>query len=75
MTENYKEIVYYILQDKYLNKFCEKEKLDKNIIDSTLFPKDWFIAYSIDDKIEMISRAIKDNIKLIDIVEDYNMLK
>lgn len=70
MPEDYKEIAYYILQDKYLKMFSEKESLDKNIFDCTIFPNDWFIAYSLDEKIELISRAIRDNIKLIDIVED-----
>lgn len=66
-----KEIAYLILQSKYLKMLGYDNSSEEEILKNSLklFPSDWF-NYDIDKKIELIAKAINNNVNLNSIVED-----
>lgn len=61
-----KLVAYYIMQHKYLETLglgdlSEDEILEKH---SDIFPTDWFSLYELDDRINIISVALKKNVNL-----------
>ena len=64
MNNDVKELAYFVLQDEYLKRknIENSEENLKQII--SIFPSNWFIKYSLDTRIKIISIALKNNIDL-----------
>lgn len=64
MNGDVKEIAYYILQNEYFKR--RNIEIDENNLlkIAKFFPKDWFILYSLEDRIEIISEALKNNVDI-----------
>lgn len=65
-----KKIAYLILQYKYYKSMGCENLSEEEILRKypELFPEMWELMYSTDQKIEYISKAIKENKSLVDIV-------
>lgn len=76
-NEEYKQIAYLILQNKYLQLMGISNESELNILSKSnqFFPNDWTIKYGIDKRINMLSKAIKENKNLIEIEEETILYK
>lgn len=69
MNNEVNEIAYNILQNEYLKRknISSNEENLKNIIKE--FPEDWFLIYSIEERIRIMSIALKNNIDLEEAID------
>lgn len=67
---NNEELVYYILQYKYLQAQGVNDKNVDEIIDKTdkIFPDDWFINYNYTTRNKLLSTAITNNLSLDEVL-------
>lgn len=75
MDNTVNEIAYNILQNEYLKRknISTSEDNIKNII--LAFPEDWFLKYSIEKRIKIISFALKNNLEIQEIIDSKNYNK
>ena len=69
MENNVNEVSYALLQNEYFKrKNIDVSKGNLNDL-IKFFPEDWFLNYSLEDRINIISTALKNNIDLNDAIE------
>lgn len=72
MDNNVQEIAYNLLQYEYLKRkkvFISESNLKKIF---EYFPEDWHIRYSLDDRIKIISLALKNNVDIEEVIQEKN---
>ena len=69
MEKNIKEIAYNLIQNEYF----KRRNIDVKTLDLSqiikMFPEDWFLKYGIDERIDIITLALKNNINLEEAIE------
>lgn len=69
MNSDVNELAYNLLQHEYLKKkeISQSEDNIKTIMN--LFPEDWFLIYPIEERIEIISIALKNDLDIRDVID------
>lgn len=68
MDNEINEIAYSLLQNEYLRRksISSDEKNLKNIIKE--LPYDWFLSYSLEERIKIISSALKNHLDIEEVI-------
>ena len=69
MDNNVNEVSYALLQNEYFKR--KNIDVSKNNLNDfvNFFPEDWFLVYSLEERINIISIALKNNMDLNDAIE------
>ena len=69
MKNKLEEITYNLLQNEYFRRRGINVSLLELRDIIKMFPEDWFLKYSIDERINIITLALKNNIKLDEVID------
>lgn len=67
-----KQIAYFIMQHKYLQMLGKANLSEQEILreSNKLFPENWAILYDIDRRIELLSKALGQNVNILEIISN-----
>ena len=65
------EITYLILERKYL----ERKQISNTKEAYKVFPNNWFITYTLSDRVEILTNALKNNLELDVAIEKMKIIK
>lgn len=75
MNDVNNEFAYNLLQYEYLRRkgFSNSESELSEIF--KVFPEDWFLKYTLKQRIDIISVALKNELDLSDVIENFTVKK
>ena len=70
--DNTNYIAYLLLKEQYMkmNNIDNLSTDDLFLVLFKYFPEDWELGFEINEKIKMLSKALKERINLIELVEE-----